>query len=59
VIYHGNPGWHVFQDKIDDLLMVPGMANAATANSIRRLHEGPEWDKSCRVAKGKPIARTS
>jgi prophage antirepressor-like protein len=22
-IYHGNPGWHIFQDKIDDCLMVP------------------------------------
>ena len=22
-IYHGNPGWHIFQDKIDNLLMVP------------------------------------
>jgi prophage antirepressor-like protein len=25
-IYHGNPGWHVFQDKIDDLLMVQRFA---------------------------------
>jgi Phage antirepressor protein KilAC domain len=25
-IYHGNPGWHVFQDKIDDCLMAQRFA---------------------------------